>query len=120
MDVPGAFANNNKYNLKEWKIGCNLKINKGEKWIFKGIIRIWSGTRWHCQHNKRKSRCTTCGGGEICKHKKRREQCIQCGGASICEHKKQRSQCIQCGGSKICEHKKQRSQCIQCLSLIHI
>tara|TARA_B100001175_G_scaffold302298_1_gene296206 strand:- start:4632 stop:5732 length:1101 start_codon:yes stop_codon:yes gene_type:complete len=118
MNIPGAFANNNKYNLKEWKIGCNLKRNKGEKWIFKGQIRIWSGKIWHCQHNKRKEHCTTCGGGSICEHKKRRSRCKECGGGggggSICEHKKQRSSCIQCGGGSICEHKKRRSRCIQC------
>ena len=114
MNIPGAFANNNKYNLKEWKIGCNLKINKGEKWIFKGKIRIWSGTRWHCQHNKRKERCTICGGAEICKHKKRREQCKECSGSSMCEHNRQRWQCKECGGSQICEHNRQRWQCIQC------
>ena len=114
MDVPGAFANNNKYNLKEWKIGCNLKRNKGEKWIFKGEIRIWSGKQWHCQHNKRKERCTICGGAEICKHKKRRERCKECSGSSMCEHNRQRWQCKECGGSQICEHNRQRSHCIQC------
>uniref|UniRef100_A0A6C0AGU9 Uncharacterized protein n=1 Tax=viral metagenome TaxID=1070528 RepID=A0A6C0AGU9_9ZZZZ len=114
MDIPGAFANNNKYNLKEWKIGCNLKRNKGEKWIFKGEIRIWSGKKWHCQHNKRKERCTTCGGAEICKHKRQRLTCKECGGSQICEHKRQRSTCKECSGSQICEHNIQRSRCKEC------
>ena len=63
MDVPGAFANNNKYNLKEWKIKCNLERHPGQKWLFKGEIRIWSGTRWFCKHNRERAKCTICKGG---------------------------------------------------------
>ncbi len=36
-----------------------------------------------CEHNKRKSRCITCGGNEICEHKKRKSICITCGGNDL-------------------------------------
>ena len=67
-----------------------------------------------CEHNKRKSRCVTCGGGSICEHQKQRSLCVTCGGSAICEHKTERSQCIPCGGSGICEHRMKRSQCVIC------
>ena len=112
MNISGAFANNNKYNLKEWKKG--LDRNKGEKWLVKNEIRIWSGRRWYCKHNKRKECCATCGGSSICEHGKRRSHCKECGGSSICEHGKQRSHCKECGGTSFCEHGKRRSHCKEC------
>ena len=112
MNIPGAFANNNKYNLKEWKRG--LDRNKGEKWLVKNEIKIWSGRIWNCKHNKRKTRCATCGGGSICEHNRRKEFCKECGGSSICEHGRQRSLCKECGGGSICEHNRVRSRCATC------
>ena len=110
MNKPGGFIH--MIHLNEWKRG--LDRNKGEKWIFKGQIRIWSGKIWHCEHNRRRSTCIRCGGAEICEHNRQRSHCIQCGGSHICEHNRQRSQCIQCGGSHICEHNRQRSICKEC------
>ena len=127
MDEPGGFIH--MIHLRKWKIG--LERHKGEKWLVRGKIRIWSGKIWHCEHNKRKERCTTCGGGSICEHNRLRSYCRECGGGSICEHGKQKYYCkecgssycehnrekhlcIQCGGSSICEHGKRKRQCIQC------
>ena len=127
MDEPGGFIH--MMYLKEWKKG--LERHKGEKWLVKGKIKIWSGRIWHCEHNKRKERCTTCGGGSICEHNRLRSYCRECGGGSICEHGKkkyyckecgssycehnrEKHLCIQCGGSSICEHGKRKRLCIQC------
>jgi len=112
INIPGAFANNRKYNLKEWKRG--LQRHKGEKWIFKGKIRIWSGNIWHCEHNCQGSKCKDCGGSQICEHKKRKSYCKECGGSSICKHGREKSYCKECGGSAICEHKMRRSLCKEC------
>ncbi len=127
MNEPGGFIH--MIHLRKWKIG--LERHKGEKWLVRGKIRIWSGKIWHCEHNKRKERCTTCGGGSICEHNRLRSYCRECGGGCICEHGKQKYYCkecgssycehnrekhlcIQCGGSSICEHGKRKRQCIQC------
>jgi len=112
MNIPGVFANNYKYNLKEWKKGLDRK--KGEKWLVKGQIRIWSGKRWHCQHNRRRSQCKECGGSQICEHNRIRSTCKECGGSQICEHNRRRSECKECGGSQICEHNRRRSECKEC------
>ena len=69
---------------------------KGKKYLFKGETRIWNGKGWHCEHDKRRSRCKECGGSSICEHGRRRSQCKECGGASICEHDRIRSQCKEC------------------------
>ena len=114
MNIPGAFANNNKYNLKEWTGKRGLERHKGEKWLLKGKIRIWSGKKWHCEHNFESNKCVDCESVGICKHKIRRSRCIECEGSSICEHNRIRSQCIQCGGASICEHNRQRAKCITC------
>jgi hypothetical protein len=67
-----------------------------------------------CEHNRRKSQCTQCGGASICEHNRRRCTCKQCGGSGICEHNRIRSRCTQCGGSSICEHNRIRNRCTQC------
>ena len=68
MDEPGAFIH--MIHLKEWKKG--LDRNKGEKWLVKNKIKIWSGTRWYCEHNRRMSTCKNCGGASICEHGRQR------------------------------------------------
>ncbi|PQM57344.1 MAG: hypothetical protein CML47_11625 [Rhodobacteraceae bacterium] len=114
INIPGAFANNNKYNLKEWTGKRGLERHKGEKWLLKRKIRIWSGKKWHCEHNIRLERCIQCGGNEMCEHKKRREICIKCGGSRICEHRKDKSVCKECKGGSICDHGKRRVVCKDC------
>jgi len=110
MNEPGGFIH--MIHLKEWKKG--LDRNKGEKWLVKNEIRIWSGTRWYCEHNKRKERCTTCGGSEICEHGISKEKCVACNGSQICEHKRRKSYCVDCKGSSICEHKRRKASCVDC------
>ena len=128
MNEPGGFIH--MIHLKEWKKG--LDRNKGEKWLVKNEIRIWSGTKWYCEHNKRKDHCIQCGGSavckhnrykatcvackgsRICKHNKRKERCTICGGISICEHGTYKERCVPCNGSQICEHKCVRSYCREC------
>jgi len=112
MNIPGYFANNSKYNIKEWTRG--LERIKGEKWLVKGKIQIWCGNRWRCEHNRERSKCKECGGSQICEHNRRRSNCKECGGASICEHNRIRSSCKECGGASICEHNRIRSQCKEC------
>ena len=93
------------------------KINriKEERYIDKNNkIVIWSGTRLHCEHNRKKSVCKDCGGSSICVHNKHKYVCIECGGSAICIHNKYRSRCIKCGGASICIHKKRISECIRC------
>ena len=131
MNIPGAFANNKKYNLREWKIKCNLERHSGQKWLFKGEIRIWSGTRWFCQHNCERAKCTICKGGSICEHliqranckicgncfcihKKRKYSCKICCGSSYCEHNIFRGDCLECWGDTICKHKIKRIDCESC------
>jgi len=67
-----------------------------------------------CEHNKRRSVCVACGGGQICEHQKVRSVCVDCGSGSICKHAKVRSVCLACGGGQICEHQKVRSKCAEC------
>lgn len=67
-----------------------------------------------CEHNKRKSRCETCGGSEICIHKKINSSCTECNKKLICKHNKRTYYCILCNGSQICEHNKRKSICILC------
>ena len=88
---------------------------KGHKYMSKNNkIVIWSGTRLHCEHNRKKSQCKDCGGSGICEHNKRKSQCKDCGGSSICEHGRQKSLCKDCGGSSFCEHNKLKSRCNDC------
>ena len=110
MNEPGGFIH--MMHLKKWKIG--LERNKGEKWLVKNEIRIWSGRVWHCEHNRQRSACKECGGGSICEHNRIRSYCKDCGGSSFCEHNKRKAQCKECGGSEICEHNRQRSRCKEC------
>ena len=112
MNIPGAFADNRKYNLKEWKRG--LERNKGDKWLVRGKIRIWSGKKWHCEHNFESNKCVDCESVGICKHKIRRSRCIECEGSSICKHKRMRAECMYCGGKGLCKHNRRKSQCIEC------
>ena len=67
-----------------------------------------------CAHNKEKSRCKQCGGGELCIHDKVKSRCRQCGGSEFCQHDKRKSACKDCGGSQICMHGKQKSICRVC------
>ena len=128
MDEPGGFIH--MIHLRKWKRG--LERHKGEKWLVRGKIRIWSGTRWKCEHNKQESICIQCGGSgvckhnrkkascvackgsQICKHNKRKERCTTCGGISICEHGIYKERCVPCNGSQICEHKRRKASCVAC------
>jgi len=65
-----------------------------------------------CEHGRRKTLCTDCGGGSICQHNRVRGRCRECGGGSICKHKRVRRSCRECGGGSICEHQRQRTKCI--------
>ena len=114
INIPGAFANNNKYNLKEWTGKRGLERHKGEKWLLKGKIRIWSGKKWHCEHNFESNKCVDCESVGICKHKIRRSRCIECEGSSICKHKRMRAECMYCGGKGLCKHNRRKYQCIKC------
>jgi len=67
-----------------------------------------------CEHGKRRTICTVCGGGATCKHGRVRCICKDCDGGGICDHNKRRSRCIDCGGGGICDHNKRRSRCIDC------
>ena len=69
-----------------------------------GVVEIWTGSRWLCDHGRERNRCKECGGASICEDGRVRSQCKECGGASICEHGRERSVCKACGGSQICEH----------------
>ena len=110
MNEPGGFIH--MIHLKKWKIG--LERHKGERWLVKNEIKIWSGKRWHCEHNRQRSGCKDCGGSSICEHNRQRSTCKECGGSEICEHNRQRSTCKECGGSSICEHNRERSNCKEC------
>ena len=88
--------------------------NKGQKYMYKNKTVIWNGKILLCEHNRRRSTCTDCGGGSICEHNRQRSTCTDCGGSQICEHNRQRSSCKDCGGGSICEHKRQRTRCKDC------
>ena len=92
MNEPGGFIH--MIHLKKWKIG--LERHKGERWLVKNEIKIWSGKKWHCEHNKRKERCIQCGGSGVCKHGIYKERCVTCNGSQICEHKRRKSYCVDC------------------------
>jgi hypothetical protein len=110
MNEPGGFIH--MMHLKEWKKG--LERNKGEKWLVKNKIRIWSGTRWYCEHNRERPTCQECKGSSICEHKRIKSTCKECKGGSICEHKRIKSTCKECKGGSICEHNRRRSTCQEC------
>jgi hypothetical protein len=67
-----------------------------------------------CVHNRRPSRCVSCGGSSTCEHKRVRMNCPDCGGSQTCEHKKVRAWCKECKGSQICEHNNSRGKCVEC------
>src|SRR3954464_941902 len=46
-----------------------------------------------CAHGNRKSRCVTCGGGELCDHQRRKERCVDCYGAQVCGHMIRKDSC---------------------------
>src|SRR5690349_19734910 len=88
---------------------------KGEKYIQNNEVKTWTGTRWHCQHNRIKALCKGCGGKQICPHNKYRSQCKQCGdGTAICSHKRQKAYCKVCLGTGICLHNRRKSDCKEC------
>jgi len=100
----------------KWHCFCNKRIdgchnteckNEGVK------LRLKVGGKM-CEHNRRPSKCRSCGGGSLCEHGRQRTQCKLCGGSNICPHNEVRSKCKPCGGSQICEHGRLRSQCKLC------
>ena len=50
-----------------------------------GLVRIWTGTLWLCEHGKRN--CMECcrGTSSFCEHGKLRTVCKTCGGGFVCE-----------------------------------
>ncbi len=87
---------------------------KGEKYMYKNEIVIWSGTMLHCEHGKQKYSCKECGGPGICEHGRLKYKCKECGGSAICEHGRRKYECKECGGSAICEHGRLKSRCKEC------
>ena len=87
---------------------------KGEQYLFKGRIVVWSGKELWCEHSKQKCHCRECGGTIFCEHDRRKNHCRDCDGTSICEHGKIISHCIRCEGSSICEHKRDKRNCKDC------
>ena len=110
MNEPGGFIH--MMHLRKWKRG--LERHKGEKWLVKNEIRIWSGRVWYCEHNRERSTCKECKGSSICEHKRIKSTCKECKGGSICEHKRIKSSCKECKGGSICEHNRRRSTCQEC------
>ena len=51
---------------------------KGQKYMYNEEIVIWNGKIRLCEHNRRRGRCTECGGGSICEHGKRKSNCKEC------------------------------------------
>jgi hypothetical protein len=70
--------------------------------------------KYKCEHNKRKTECSKCGGNSICIHDKIKSTCRKCGGSRFCIHDKIKSECKECKGSQICIHDKQKSRCREC------
>ena len=33
-----------------------------------GVVEIWTGSRWLCDHGRERNRCKECGGASICEH----------------------------------------------------
>ena len=87
---------------------------KGTTYLVKGEYRIWTGTRWNCEHGKKKSICRECGGSSFCEHNKRKAHCLDCGGSALCKHNKLKSRCRECGGSAFCKHNKLKTHCREC------
>ena len=87
---------------------------KGEKYMYKNEIVIWSGASLHCKHDRRKRHCKECGGSQICEHGRQKSHCKECGGSAICEHGSQKFQCKKCCGSAFCEHGRRKSRCKEC------
>ena len=51
----------------------------GDKYVYNGKVRIWSGNQWHCvEHNKRLGNCGICGGASVCPCGIRRSDCRKC------------------------------------------
>ena len=85
----------------------------GKKYLLKEIPRIWTGTRWKCEHNKELYKCKHCQGDGICIHNKHKYSCQECKG-NACIHNKYKTTCKDCKGSAICIHDKQKATCKDC------
>lgn len=79
-----------------------------------GSLGIWTGKKWHCQHNRQRGHCKDCGGTNICEHNRQRNNCKDCGGASICIHGRQRVGCKHCDTKMFCIHQKVKRFCVEC------
>ena len=66
---------------------------KGQKYVRKGVTRIWSGWRWNCEHDKQKPKCKLCGGSDFCSHRIQKAYCKLCGGSGICDHLIRKTHC---------------------------
>ena len=111
MNAKSTFEERKNILIAPARKACRVK---GQMYMLKNERRIWSGTRWHCEHDKYRSLCIKCDGASICEHKQSRTGCVKCEGSSICKHKTRRNQCVKCGGSSICEHKIRRTRCVEC------
>ena len=70
-----------------------------------------------CEHNKRRTLCSQCGGKSLCTHGRQKVHCKLCRPErckSFCRHGRQKSRCVACKGKGICEHKKDRYRCKVC------
>jgi hypothetical protein len=80
-------------------------------------VHIRKGRHAICEHNKRRTLCTVCGGNSLCVHKHQKAHCKLCrpkSNKSFCKHNKQRSRCVACRGVGICQHKRDRYRCKIC------
>lgn len=93
--------------------GRNNRVT-GRQYLQDGVIKIWNGKVWHCEHNRRSTTCKSCLGVGICEHNKRKSRCLFCGGSELCQHGKPKSICALCEGKSICEHEKLRTLCKMC------
>ena len=62
------------------------------------VLGIWSGIRWHCEHDRQRNHCKACG--ELCEHGRERSVWKVCGGSQICEDGRVRRRCKACTGTK--------------------
>ena len=93
-------------NPKDRIIGCKYLINDQ--------IRIWTGNRLNCEHNRIKNQCRECKGCSFCEHDRIKNRCKDCKGVSVCYHNRIKGKCKDCKGTSICEHNRIRTLCKNC------
>ena len=71
-----------------------------------------------CPHQRRRSTCKECGGGEPLTAPAP-EDMPGVRGAGICQHQRIRSRCKECGGAGFCPHQRRRDRCKECRTEVH-